>query len=460
MKLTTGLGKKIGKGTEIIGVNNKGTEVVGKSYAAFDKGATTIQIQYQTTDTQNNYVNCQVGALPLTGTEIENTKGCFAELGNLQINGDTYGYTYTQLEDNNNGRAIDGFSTSAQSKMYEDCPGCPYTDFTYFYDYYGAYDYANQWVLAALDGTTTNFRNGNADFNDFGLVGREEAVKKGTAYMNVFMYVLREFEDALDDCKENCIACNDDPVHAWDEGVAFYTGSLEGQDGAGEGNLLYSLADKRCANYKTCGAEGNSLQGTAKNNYDLFDLFTVGQHQLLMGNCISARETKNRIADLMYAPLIQGAIRYAYKVDKLQGEEKEKAEGATFAAAVLPRIHAISPEAADTIYTNMKVGASSTSFEAVKSAFESTYADIGITCAHVGGLWNEATSGYYEGMSPCVDASTTAAQSKNVVGIVVGSLFAVIAVAAVGGVCYMRKRELQGKPVFDAVSVEGTSHMN
>ena len=60
-------------------------------------------------------------------------------------------------------RTLQGFSTSAQSKMYE-CPrdtsrgyanGCPYTSYLPYYNYYGQYDYANQIVTAALDGTVS-----------------------------------------------------------------------------------------------------------------------------------------------------------------------------------------------------------------------------------------------------------------------------------------------------------------
>ena len=51
--------------------------------------------------------------------------------------------------------------------------------------------------------------------------------------MNAWMYAIREFEDAIDDCVScGTATCNEhsnDPsVHAWDEGVAFYAGSLEG----------------------------------------------------------------------------------------------------------------------------------------------------------------------------------------------------------------------------------------
>jgi hypothetical protein len=64
--------------------------------------------------------------------------------------------------------------------MLAGCPGCPYKDFKYFYDYYGTHDYAHQWVEAAFDATSTSFTNGNADFSLYGYDGREQAIKKGT----------------------------------------------------------------------------------------------------------------------------------------------------------------------------------------------------------------------------------------------------------------------------------------
>merc|ERR1712176_1099131 len=96
----------------------------------------------------------------------------------------------------------------APEKMLE-CANCPYKTFEAF----------------------------NNDFKLYGFDGRDQIIKKVTAYIIIWMYVIREMEDALDDCKEACTieSCNDDPVHAWDEAVAFYTGSLEGTDGSGSG---------------------------------------------------------------------------------------------------------------------------------------------------------------------------------------------------------------------------------
>mmetsp|Transcript_20680 Transcript_20680/g.43807 ORF Transcript_20680/g.43807 Transcript_20680/m.43807 type:complete len:555 (+) Transcript_20680:69-1733(+) len=448
--LTTPLSTFIGAGTAILGRNAEGNEVAGKAYEDYQAGTSVIKVQYATTDIQEAYVQCQVGAL----TEADrNLSGCFAEQGDLTIDGKEYSYTYIPSNDNLNGRTIAGFSTGARDKMRVGCKGCPYEDFLYFYDYYGSDTYAHDWVTAAFAGDKTTFRNGNADFSQYGMDGKEQIIKKGTAYLNIFMYVIREFEDALDDCERGCINCNDDPVHAWDEGVCFYTGSIEGQDGAGDGSLLHQLADKRCADYKTCGVDGTDLEGMARLNYELFDLFALGNFQLQSGNCPAARDTTKRVTQKMYIPMIQGAMRYAYKMEKLQGDEKEAAEGAAFAAAVLPRIHAASPEAAQTIYNNLRVGASSTDSAAVKSAFESVYPALGITCAEMGGLWNEAEKSYYSGMEPCQDVSTreteTVVKNNNTLAIALGCTFGALFAIAAAFILFIRNREKRGEMTFE-----------
>lgn len=215
---------------------------------------------------------------------IINKDGCLVGSEDVSIGGTQYAYNYDPDSEKKNGRTISGFSTSTREKMRTDCKGCPYKDFRYFYDYYGTDDYAHDWVMAAFAGESTHFDNGNADFSKYGTDGKREAIKKGTIYLNVFMYVVREFEDALDDCTRGCINCNDDPVHAWDEAVCFYTGSIEGQDGAiDEGKLLHQLADNLCKNYKTCCGNGVDEDGMSAVNYELFDRFSVGNFRLRSG---------------------------------------------------------------------------------------------------------------------------------------------------------------------------------
>merc|ERR1712193_467285 len=158
--------------------------------------------------------------------------------------------------------------------------------------------------------------------------------------------------------------------------------------------------------------------------------------------------------ELMYIPLIQGTIRYAHTVAVRQGSEKAKAEGAVFAASVLPRVHAADPEAAKIIYNNMRVGATSTDHIAVKKAFESVYADMGIKCSDVGGVWNLVLEKHYDDMEPCIDPSTTEIEISvqkeedetlaTILGATFGGLFGI----ALLGLCFMRSKEKRGQPVF------------
>merc|ERR1711933_656645 len=335
--LTAPLPIDVEKGTSIMGVGSDGNQVAGKAYEDNAAGATSIIIQYKTSDAQKNYVNCQVGA-----STTPNFEGCLAATGTVTIDGKTdVQYTYDPAINNVAKRTIQGFSTSAQKKMAE-CANCPYAMYDKFYKYYGQYDYGNQIVLAAFAGTKTNFKNFNNDFKVYGYDGKEQIIKKATAYIIIWMYVIRELEDALDDCQEACTIenCNDDPVHAWDEAAAFYTGSLEGTDGSGSGKLAYALADKRCGNFKTCGDMADETGGTSKVNLDIIKNLNIGQAKLAKGECASARTEADAIQKLMLVPLIQGTLRYAWKTDNEAYSEKAEAEGVVFALSVVPVVAA------------------------------------------------------------------------------------------------------------------------
>jgi len=59
-------------GASIVGTTPSGSEVRGSAMEAAESGASVLRIQYATTDIQEAYVNCQVGALEQDG----NTEGC------------------------------------------------------------------------------------------------------------------------------------------------------------------------------------------------------------------------------------------------------------------------------------------------------------------------------------------------------------------------------------------------
>ena len=154
-----------------------------------------------------------------------------------------------------------------------------------FFEYYGDYTYADIFTQAALDGNNTNFSSGrgNADFSKI----TDESIRKAAAvtaaaHLNTWMYAVREKEDALDDCVEctnTSRGCNAPSINAWDEGVAFSVGSLEGTEGnSREGNygtLLYALAERRCIDFKTCSLP---LPTTHYTHYALHLLLLVLLH--------------------------------------------------------------------------------------------------------------------------------------------------------------------------------------
>ena len=101
----------------------------------------------------------------------------------------------------------------------------------------GDSDYADKWVGAAIG----------------------EAKTQASAPPNTWMCVVREYEDAIDDCfscTDTSRGCNEfSTASAINEGVAFSVGSIEGTEGnSKEGNygtLLCALAERRCINFKT-----------------------------------------------------------------------------------------------------------------------------------------------------------------------------------------------------------------
>merc|ERR1719162_114861 len=316
MTLTVVLGSDISKGTILSGVGIDGFTVSGSASDTANEGDSSVSVKYA------------------GGTCMSNgdTSRCFASSGTLTYGKNEYAYTSVVTSA---GRTLKGFSTAVESKMSDE------EQAKYFHDYYGEWDYADVLVQAAFSGTSTDFTNGNADFSDLSLVGREQLVKKMSVYMNVFMYVLHEFEAAVGKCVETTPYDNEAAIHAWDEGVAFYSGYLSGVAGLEVGNMVYALAEKRGGDF------GTKVDNVSQVNIDLAELFARGRDQFDAAQCEDARRTLKKVKRIIYIPVIQGALKYA---------------------------------------------------------FESTYESIGITCEQVGGLLLDKTlpkGGYEDGFAPC-----------------------------------------------------------
>ena len=259
--------------------------------------------------------------------------------------------------------------------------------------------------------------------------------------MNVWMYVIHSMETAIDDCYKGEVDFNQGDGDAWDQAVAFYSGSLEGTDGKGKGKLVHEIADERCIDFKTCGPPGDRTDGQAYVNHQIRKYFKFGQRHLVAGECDDAKASKEKIEDLMAVPLVQGTLKYAHKLEFDKADKKAHVEGASYAAAVLPLVYHCDARAAQAIHDNMGVGASSTTFAHVKNAFQETYRCMGITCDEVGGYYDDATLDYFEGAAPCDPSTTASSNDKNTVGVAVGLTFGIVAAVLVGAFVFARKRK-------------------
>jgi len=324
----------------------------------------------------------------------KDSTGCFSDNGGaLKINGEEVAMG---INVNLPFRNLAGFSVAAESKMKGQ------KMFEMYKGYYGVPDYADKFIKAALKGEDETKRvNIPFAFGGKEDIFRIECAKKGSAYWSVWMYVIREMEDAINDCKSGCELCNDAPVHAWDEAVAFYTGSIEGKDGDAGGKMLYRLAEKRCKNYRTC--EG----GVSKVNKEILQKFTDGKRKLDQGKCDEIQEIKERIINLMTIPLIQGTLRYAYKTARGDNTPKEKAEGVAFLGAVIPQLHACSQKDADIVKKHMwmdgNIKATKDGFKTVKEAFQRNYGCLGIRCSDIGGHLDDLMDDYHPDFRPCTN---------------------------------------------------------
>ena len=236
-------------------------------------------------------------------------------------------------------------------------------------------------------------------------LSRAEGCQKGSQYLNLWMYVIHEMEEAIEDCLESV-----SPSTHWDESIAYFTGSttlLNPTTTAGLGVFQYGLGEKKCPLFKTCVLTGdNTLLYKSAVNQKVFALFSQGSNYQKAGQCANLVTTKEAIVKQMTVPLFQGVMQYLY-LSKTTGLEKAKAELWSFASSLLPLINKYSPTVAATLKNNAYIKNAVTvpdGYQAVKASLESVYGAIGISCSDVGGWVDLSTStGYATGMDPCSD---------------------------------------------------------
>lgn len=304
---------------------------------------------------------------------------------------------------NENYRTIRKFSTDASREYKIRGTGAYHPDFRKFVVYYGSSDFTDEIILGALHSKAVRFRRHTLDLQEWGFLGRSIAVKSSIFLIMTFQ-VISELENALEECdscyspRETCSA-----VHSIDQAVAFYVGSLS-VDGSGLGNLMYTLADITCREFKTCGYAGDSIIGRSYVNLQMFPLFWLMKDSIINADLANGKLYKEAIAVKLFIPLIQSTLRFAYERGKNPNPtEAEEALSFMYATSILPLLHHCSPTDASTVLANVRIGQSGTAnFDIIKATLENNYACLKVTCEDIGGYYDYANYRYYPGAEPCV----------------------------------------------------------
>lgn len=289
--------------------------------------------------------------------------------------------------------------------------------------------FANEWINAAFEQRQTNFENGVVDFSQIGFDGRAKAISKGTVVLSTFVEINRLLTKSVESCRDLNM---DDALHFLRAAKCMYTGSLVGhsEDYISGGELLFTLADKMCVSFRvgdglrstlyseigcphftlvlqTCGANGDELSGTSQVNSVITMAFQFGEDALSMPSisegCPIFIEIVEPITSWLYVPIIQGALRSSYRMESNATDEREYVEGTTYAAALLPRIHALGGSSLAQRLHDMMKAESFYDATRVKSILEvGLYPTLpGFSCTHIGGLYDPERRTYVNGLEPC-----------------------------------------------------------
>lgn len=219
--------------------------------------------------------------------------------------------------------------TTKAGKFQEDLDGNDILDM--FKTYYDSETYADDFIKVGL-------KNSGLDKG-----ARKQLVVKGVQYQAVFMYTMYELYSALKECNDGEVK-----AIAWDEGAAFYAGSIvQGIGNVFEGQLHLTLAEKRAGDFST----SEETTKFAKANYEAFNAFNAGLEFVKEKQCENIQTAINTIRKQMIIPLLQGVLKYSDLASKVDASEKTKAEVWAFAAAVLPFIHDANEEQGNTVKT-------------------------------------------------------------------------------------------------------------
>lgn len=269
-----------------------------------------------------------------------------------------------------------------------------------FATYFGSNDYADEIMMSILDGGTPFVNASSSQYANAGV---------GTLkYMVLYMASLSKFYKAVEVCIAGGPNATDTSVSLWDQGVAFFIGSIEGSEIGGRdgGQLFFGTNKALCSKFNTCSASHN-----AEVNEALLTAFAIGSDFLTLDECDEAEaQLEQIIVPGMPATLIQGTLdAAAVTANLLTGtSEGSLALGYAFSSAILPLVDAVNPSDAATIRSNMEFQLTSQPVPdgaaAVFDAFREAIVSMATDCRQIG-VYQD---GYFGGLCPNDDVANTA----------------------------------------------------
>ncbi len=206
----------------------------------------------------------------------------------------------------------------------------------------------------------------------------------------VYSYVLGEMADALKTCNNNKDGKRSwKSSKAWDEVAAYIIGSLEGADLGGasdfsDGELLWSLANKRGIEFDRLNSDGYAVVNSAILNYLL-----SGKGQIEHANCGYLERTTKNLAHMLLIPAIQTVVKYALSNQFLSfnSDDVDVYYGELFAKFLIPIYGKYSEDSAKMLQNNMIPNFNSLvddGPQAVADAYLDIADDFGIQCEYIG----------------------------------------------------------------------------
>jgi len=340
------------------------------------------------------------------------------QMGAYDAVDDLYSYGKHTITPHGNGFATSlGYlaTTSGRSVVPQ------FDSFVRYYD--GDENYADTIVRNALTST------------DFDMSTKRLLVVRTCQYVVLFMAALQSFNDAISDCESNAAAGAMSTSEFWDKGAALLIGHLEGAQNGGtnDGELLFALAKENCVQFGTCSSPSSAAELSAEVNDRIETLLYSGRGAVLGNSCWELRRVTTKLEPLMLIPMIQATLNYALTLSNSNGNRNgisiDHVEAHVISSALLPLVDAVNRDSALTLAKNFDLSSSqsrNTGAE-VFSAFAEVYAKLGVSCDHIGAA---------SGINACKGAGDASANSKTIMGLVMGIL--IVLFTLLGLICLRR----------------------